>query len=431
MKKNPSRTSLDSKFWQNFSKHHWQRKAHVWKNIDSKLSQMNADEIFSMLVDYANLCRQKKNSQGFKLFLEGELQYDLDTLQFLPERKDRSLWGYHQRMERNFPDYCLVCDELLQVSSNTWQALTEFTQNLYDQVGFPHRFAELGLYLGNYKKTPFGVHVDGCGVFSFPVAGQKNFRIWSPHFAEKNPGIQRTHQYNRYKKNSQLLQVEPGDMSYWPSQDWHIAESNGSFSATWSLGVWVDRPFQEILNDILGDLLGKNLQQLLQSGTTKLPSAKSNSGEVTEIPQSFHETIDALQKISHSEAADAFMIAWLKLQSRQGLKNFPVARPATPSITSSQKRNAAGKATKLKSTDIVKLRFPQSLPWARLKSSPREYCFAFDSKIFIYPAKKSLQRMIRHLNAGDACHVRDGVQSEKDLDFLQSLLKAGAIALHR
>ncbi len=57
-------------------------------------------------------------------------------------------------------------------------------------------------------------------------------------------------------------------MTYWPSSAWHIAESNGSFSATWSLGVWVDQPHKEIFSESLKDLLEKKLGTKGEAPTT-------------------------------------------------------------------------------------------------------------------------------------------------------------------
>ncbi|MBO9666314.1 MAG: RNA methylase, partial [Bdellovibrio sp.] len=249
----PAPVQLDQKFWQNFAKNYWEKKALLLKNVQSSIHEISADEVFKLLVLYADLCRKRHDPEGFKFFIDGFKADAGDVLQVLPEKKDRSLQGYHARMEKLFPDYCLVCDELLTVNLNKQHLLTHFTNSLYHHIGFPNRFTEMGLYLGNYRKTPFGVHVDSCGVFSFPVAGTKSFRLWTPAFVKKNPALDRAFNYDKYKKASELLQAGPGDMTYWPSSAWHIAESDGSFSATWSLGVWVDQPHKNVFSESLQD----------------------------------------------------------------------------------------------------------------------------------------------------------------------------------
>lgn len=182
-----------------------------------------------------------------KFFIDGHAQYHEEILELLPVSKDKSLLGYHRRMHELFEDYCLVCDELVQVAGLQWSLLGDFAMGLYRHVGFPVKFAEIGLYLGNYRTTPFGVHVDGCGVLSFPVEGEKHFRVWSPQIVAKNPRLKRSHEFRSFQKHSQLLVAKPGDMAYWPSAYWHIAESNGLFNATWSLGIWLDQPLSGLV----------------------------------------------------------------------------------------------------------------------------------------------------------------------------------------
>ena len=177
--------ALDQEFWKHFAKNIWEKQALALKNVKSGLLEMSAAEIFDLLVLYSDRCRKLNDPEGFKFYIDGFKAGPEDVLQVLPEKSDKSLLGYHQRMEAEFSDYCLVCDELLQVNLKKQHLLTDFTDELYRHVGFPNRFSEMGLYLGNYRQTPFGVHVDSCGVFSFPVAGTKNFRLWPAGYGEK------------------------------------------------------------------------------------------------------------------------------------------------------------------------------------------------------------------------------------------------------
>ncbi|MGZ3791989.1 MAG: JmjC domain-containing protein, partial [Bdellovibrio sp.] len=156
-------TILDQNFWRNFAKNIWEKKPLLLKNVKSGLLEMGDTEIFNLLVLYSDRCRKLKNPEGFKFYIHGYKAEAEDVLQVLPVKKDKSLLGYHARMKALFSDYCLVCDELLKVNLKKQHLLTEFTDELYRHVGFPNRFSEMGLYLGNYRKTPFGVHVDSCG----------------------------------------------------------------------------------------------------------------------------------------------------------------------------------------------------------------------------------------------------------------------------
>ncbi|MEK2690840.1 JmjC domain-containing protein [Bdellovibrio sp. GT3] len=404
---------LDQKFWRSFAKNHWEKKPLLLRNVKSGLLEMSAAEIFDLLVLFADRCRELNDPTGFKFYTEGVKADAEDVLYVLPLKSDKSLAGYHKRMNSQFPDYCLVCDELLQVNLKKQNLLTEFTDELYRHVGFPNRFSEMGLYLGNYKKTPFGVHVDSCGVFSFPVAGTKKFRLWSAAYGDQHPELDRTFNYEKHKKHSQLLEVGPGDMTYWPSSEWHIAESDGSFSATWSLGVWVDKQHKDMFSDSLKNLLDAKLGAAGTQVTTTFKSLHGNSGEVTELPPAYVQSLKLLQKMNPLELQDALLQDWMKHISLQGFKSMPVD------------------AAKITAKSKIQLRHEKSLIlWQQSLVNKKNHHIAFGGAL-LESSSANLLKLIKDLNTGKACAVNSylkGTQLKKDLSLLQVLADAGACA---
>ena len=404
---------MDDKFWKKFSTQIWQKKPAAFAKIDSPLRSLDADRLFQMLVTYADLCRKSNDVGGFKLFVVGIRQYDDETLQLLPEKKDKSLTGYHRRMEKHFADYCLVCDELLQVSQESWALLSQFTHDLYRHVGFPNRFSEIGLYLGNYQKTPFGVHVDSCGVFSFPAVGTKKFRIWKDSFVKKNPDLIEAHQYDKFKKNSQVLTAQPGDMTYWPSQAWHIAESDGSFSATWSLGVWVDRSHKRVMAEAFEQFLKPALGRDADLTLVSINKISTTSGEVRALPPLYQKTLKVLANADHQLIHDFLLQGWLTHASTQGLKTFPRALKQCPLLRK----------------DSVRLRFQEPILWSKLKKSG-DVCIAFAGKMYRHPSSPQLLKLLTDLNRGEICRLSNYLKGEhapRDLLLLRSLQSDGAL----
>ncbi len=397
--------SNQQNFWKNFAKNSWEKKPFLAKKFDSPLCDIKAEHIFDMLVEYGDHCRKIEKADGFKLYIGGQIQNEDDVLQLLPEKNDTSLLGYNKRMEEMFEDYCLVCDELLQVSQKHIKKLHAFSDPLFSQVGFPNRFAEIGLYLGNYRQTPFGVHVDGCGVFSFPVIGQKTFRLWKAEFAAKNPSLDRAHEYSKFKKNSKTMIATVGDMTYWPSSAWHIAESDGSFSATWSLGVWVDRTHLQNLTTALDPLLKAKLGVLGEQTVSSRTSA-------SELPSNYVESISILNNISESEWHDALLKSWLELSSKHGFKNFP------------HKKSQA----KITAKARIELNSCSELLWAPLKSSSQMF-YAFQGHVVKAAKSASLLNLIKALNAGKTCLIEDYLKKPTDLKSLLALANAGAFRL--
>lgn len=403
---------LDQKFWSEFSAKYWEKKHLQVKNFKSSLQKMDEAAVFKLLVLYSDLCRKNKNPQGFKFYIQGIQAHPSDILQILPVRKDQSLLGYHVRMEKLFSDYCLVCDELLSVESDQRSALTEFTDALHEHVGIPNRFSEMGLYLGNYQKTPFGVHVDHCGVFSFPVVGQKKFRLWTSEFVKKNPSLDRAFKYEKYKNKSQVLIAGPGDMTYWPSSAWHIAESDGSFSATWSLGVWVDRTHGDVFCEGLSDLLREKKLASDQLSTTRFQTLHESSGEVKQLPQAYLDSISHLKKMTTVELTDYFLRSWVRHISLKGLKTFPQSQMQIKRDSKIRLRSLNAPVLWFVSPSDKNLKF---------------YCFsgvAISSKL-----TRGLNSLVLQLNKGKTCQVGDflkGATVLHDLKILNKLAESGA-----
>jgi len=419
MKKKPNpkkyNACLDQKFWNNFSQTTWEKKPIALKHVKSDLTEIKEAEIFELVVKYSDICRKNKVASGFKLFIDGIQTYEDEVLQFLPLKKDKSFIGYHQRMNEVFSDYCLVCDELLLVDSTIRNKLTDFTMQLYKSVGFPNRFTEIGLYLGNYKKTPFGVHVDNCGVFSFPVTGVKKFRLWTSEFVQKHPSLNRAFNYAKYNKFSEVIKIEPGDMSYWPSSAWHIAESTGEFSATWSLGIWVDQKHEQSFSKTLNELLKNKFSTRGEATLTHFSNLQSANGEVSKLPEVYIESIKALQSLTDAEIREFFLKTWMVHISKQGFKNWPVIE------------------LNLSLKSKIRIRYKSApILWQQGLSEKSKLLLSFAGVLVETNTKSGLFKMIKRLNEGHSCQVGQFISAGKknlDLSVLQKLANAGAFTL--
>ncbi len=394
-----SPTILDQSFWARFAETTWEKRSVTIKNIHSPLLQLDHSQIFKLLVIYSERCRRLKSTDGMKFYIEGHRQFDSEVLRHLPKKSDRNLFGYHERMNLQYNDYCLVCDELLQVNHDHQENLIEFASPLFANVGLPNRFSEMGLYLGNYRKTPFGVHEDACGVLSFPVIGKKKFRIWKPDFIRQNPKLAHSFSYAKYKGSSQVLEAYPGDMTYWPSSAWHIAESDGSFSATWSLGIWVDKKFSEVVSQITGAVLKNILGALGETRMIYFDSKISAQGEVMNLPRNYLEALSTLGAFAKKEMWSAFREEWMVHYSRNGFK-----RSATFEVG-------------LSPFNVLRLRSLNRLVyWMKDDDA---VIYAFNGSVVRSPSEGILQ-FITSLNKGYAS------RGPKGLACLEPLIRAGA-----
>lgn len=407
---------LDSAFWSRFSKTTWEKRATAFRDISSPLLELDEAEIFLALVLYSDRCRKLKTADGLKLYIEGQRQFESEVLRHLPKKSDQSLTGYHQRMNAQFADYCLVCDELLQVNHAKQDRLAEFTEALYKAVGFPNRFAEMGLYLGNYRKTPFGVHVDGCGVFSFPVVGKKTFRIWKPDYVAKHPSLERAFTYTKHKAHSQVLSAQPGDMTYWPSSDWHVAESDGSFSATWSLGIWVDQRLSVEVGALVTSLLTAANDLDAVSGTTPFTEIVASNGQMVGLPDLYQNSIDRLKALSSDQLGTAFLKSWMVHTSKQGFKNQPPFLAPVKSLNRSS---------------VIKLRNSKSqIRWMK-STTDQNYYYSFAGVVTEGSRSVAFLKLVKKLNAGDSLKVGASLKSSDKLEIknLRLLASVGALSI--
>lgn len=335
-------------FWSNFSRVYWEKKPGAFPSVaatTSAITAIDALEIFKLLVKYSDRCRERDSLDGLKFYVDGVRLESFEALEHLPVSSDLTLEGYHQRMSADFSDYGLVCDELMQVlpkpgSSSKSKSpnvaireiLGSFVRGLYEFTGIPNRFSEMGLYLGNYKRTPFGVHVDPCGVFSIPVIGQKTFRLWDPAFVEKNTELKEAFSYEEFKKKSVVITAGVGDVTYWPSSYWHIAENDGTFNCTWSIGVWVDRPLSDVVIETLTPLIAKSLGAIGKRTTLKLPNnvAKEHNRTATnaasrtsgaELPPELAAAAKTISKLSESQIQKILTKWWRDHKNRDGFNS--------------------------------------------------------------------------------------------------------------
>lgn len=353
-------------FWRRFRRNNWEKKAAVFRRVPSDIFDIDAKCIFNMLVRYCDHASRSGNYHGLSFYINGVKQPKIKP-SHLPKKKDGSLAGYHRRMNRSLKDYCLNLNLLTLVSDPHWKALSEFVLGLYDEVGMPTLHAEISLFLGNYRKTPFGVHRDPIGVFSIPVAGTKKFRVWTPSYVAKNKSLIRAQDYPHHKRGSRLLVARPGAMMYWPSPLWHIAESDGKFSATWSLGVWLDE----------------------NAPTIRYRRLFDKDGRLSALPRS----------LTKARNSDQTKRSWITKVSQSGFLTGP--RP--------RKRVRIGKG------DEVRGISGSPIVWTVLKSG--DLLFACNGISFETPSSPDLIRLLRLLNAGKPYKV----QGRKDATLLTAL----------
>jgi hypothetical protein len=242
-------------FWSEFQSRYWER---------SELSQIPARRIFVPFtkrelfraVVSALALGERNNFEGMprpRFLVNGErMRLNGSALNFLPRESDRSFDAYNERImaTKGLKTYALVINHLFEHDQRSWMQLCERLQPLFRTFGVPFNAIESFLFLGNYEKTPFGVHLDNAGTFHFPIHGRKQLRLWSPEYVKKHPILENAKDYGDHLEASTLVHADPGKALYWPSDRWHIAEGDGAFSASWGFAYYINNGVHSATRDI-------------------------------------------------------------------------------------------------------------------------------------------------------------------------------------
>jgi 50S ribosomal protein L16 3-hydroxylase len=232
--------ALPSRFWSRFDRQYWGRKPVVLKQpFGSPLA--TPDEAFLGLVSASDRFRKGDRTTDLSFYIE-YANLLANVAEYIPEASDQSLPAYLARVSRQLQGRCfgLIVQDFQMDQVEIWFRLRQFLRGLYEQVGMPRGHAKATVFLGNYQKTPFGLHQGDSNNFQFVVAGAKRLRLWPADFFRHREDMSNRIGYERYLDGSIVLDAEPGDLIYWPAGYWHIGESVGGYAMGISVALFGD-----------------------------------------------------------------------------------------------------------------------------------------------------------------------------------------------
>lgn len=249
----PPRTSsgyaLPGSFWSMFRETHWE-------SVGAVLAQpfsapiTTPDESFACLVAASDRFRAGDRSVKLEFCIE-HAQVLAEVGRLLPEQSDGSAAGYAARVTpliggRRFG---LVVEDVQAYDDSLWLRLREFLRGLFEHTGLPGDACKATVFLGNYARTPFGLHRGDSANFMFVVEGQKRMRTWPDAFFSGKENLTHRLEYAQYNDDSIVMDAGPGDVIFWPSDYWHIGESvDGGMSSAVSVALFMaPRPAADVI----------------------------------------------------------------------------------------------------------------------------------------------------------------------------------------
>ncbi len=320
---------LPSKFWSGFVENTWQRRPLVIKQPFARLFAAPT-EIFQALVDSSDQFRAGDESFPLGFYFEhASLLAEIGD--FLPEASDESVAGYAKRIAAQLQgrQFGLIVEEVQARDATLWQRMREFLRPLYGLTGIPGENAKATIFLGNYERTPFGLHPGESETFQFVIDGRKRLRVWPPEFFRDKEDVSRTIDYERFLDGSITLDGEPGDVIYWPSGYWHIGEAvNENVAVALSVALFMNsQPADDIIKHA-----ARKLEQRLETQNAA-PAARvspqnllAGAGEM--IPEVVKMATRTLMQVGQDrEFAQELKLSLLNRITGFGFNNVPPALP--------------------------------------------------------------------------------------------------------
>ena len=411
--------ALSSEFWASFIEQYWAKRPVLLKRPFAALLSTPA-RLFHCLVQASDKFRAGDGSVLLRFLVED--QFILQGKNFgpyLPQSKDQSIAGYAQRITQQLGGVRFACilNDVQEHDAELWLGMREFLHRLLAQL--PAQIAFPGVFLGNYEKTPFGIHTDPYAVFSFVIEGRKRIHLWPPSALRGRTderlraGIE---SYAKLLDEATTLEGEPGDIIYWPAGYWHVGESVGGLAASISLGLEPARPFEDVFDNLIERL--KNL--LMDAARTQCYSFEPEKFQesAATIPRVLEQIKEATRAVGQDDNLErALKSSWLNHLTGSGFLSVPPALPWKP----------------LRDDDIVRGCPDYPIRWT--PAADDEVICAANGHSFTIAAHPKILQLIERLNTGAAHQVQDllaehagivrsdGVEFQADAEEIRALLE--------
>jgi len=410
--------SPSSGFWAHFIKHHWNREPLIIKNPFSP-PITTTEEVFVALrkvaaefeIDGARVqCRLYRDEDGF--LLKGA-----KLRRYFPAATDRSISAYTKRIKAKLKGerFGLILHEFQTHDAQFYLRTREFLSGLAAQLP-EHWTSLIGLFIGNYEQTPFGIHQDPANVFDFIVKGVKRIYIWPEDYFRDPFDKLLDSDFAVLRKDAMILEGEAGDILCWPPNYWHVGESIGNLSISASLSLIPAQLSNRIVNAIkncIEQALGPSLNG--DAGFPRSTSEVEDSADM--IAATVRQATRLLKRTPQNfELIQSLQATWLNRMTSSGSHLAPPPLPI-----------------EILKDDYVVRGIPE-LPILWITTPDNQILCSANGHSFTLPAAPSVIRLLKELNSGAPLRVGefvkkytgvsgcDGIQFNVSIDGIRFLL---------
>jgi hypothetical protein len=228
--------------WKRVAKEYWERRPVLIKH-PFRSAMISPKEMFAAVMDAAARYRKGERNAQVAFQIEGK-RVEADPRKFLPQPGDRAMSGYVNRLARMLRGrwFALIIEEIQMEAPQVWLRFREFLCGL-SRVGIVPARVKASVFVGNYKITPAGLHRGNSANFKFVVQGRKKLHLWPDKLFHGRKNLTGTLDVGRLLSAATTLEGHAGDIIYWPSDRWHVAECVGGLAVSVSLALYIkERP---------------------------------------------------------------------------------------------------------------------------------------------------------------------------------------------
>jgi hypothetical protein len=393
--------TLPPRFIDDLIDQHWEKEpAHFRKPFSVPL--LSSQETFGCLV--AGRHRTLRDAGGppaFRFYIGNRLLQS-DVAPFEPRADDRSIEGYIERLREMVgkDHFGLTANEFHCGDPAIAKRLRSLLRPIYAKRGVGPHFAESFCFMGNYPVSPFGVHIDSASNLTYVVRGKKRYRLFKRSVLDQARHVHSTTQYGPFLDQAVTFEAEEGDLVYWPSGTWHVAEHTGTDVAV-SVGLvvyMVRQPFELLSTAAVRALRRRDPSKSPLLFDAAIPAT---GGEVPALPQPIADLFQAGSAFASDLDLETQRL-WLERLSCCSVDEslVPAERPT------------------LRPTDRIGVDPDHPLLWA---PSGDRIVVAVRGNSVVVPCREPTVRALQKLSEGEPCQVESLQALAGDPDVLSVL----------
>lgn len=248
-----------------FSNEWWDEFIHVTKKLSVPAvfcKPLDAEKIVSYRHAVANIisaiAKLRSSQYGFRVYLEGH-QLGSSEIEDIYDNPPLDGECVVQWCERVFNDkkFGVIINSGEKFDQKFSKDVAVLMKPLFDKIGLPRDGIQFSIFVGNYDKTPLGIHQDyrGENVLHLHVGpGEKIMYVWDKDEYGKltTEGGLRKGNFNDLEPYAQSYHIQSGDLFFMPEGTFHIgAQKELSIAITvWQYTHTNGRFTQELLNHV-------------------------------------------------------------------------------------------------------------------------------------------------------------------------------------